>query len=91
VVEAEDIRREPRETLSALCAAIDLPFDEAMLRWAPGQHSADGVWAPHWYGAIFNTTGFAPPDEQAPDLPEHLRVIAEAARPYYERMRAFKI
>ena len=91
VVEAEDIRRDPRGTLAALCTAIDLPFDEAMLSWAPGQHADDGVWAPHWYGAIFNTTGFAPPDERAPDLPEHLRVIADAARPFYERMRAFKI
>ena len=91
VVEAEDIRRDPRGTLAALCTAIDLPFDEAMLSWAPGQHADDGVWAPHWYGAIFSTTGFAPPDERAVTLPEHLRVIAEAARPFYERMRAFKI
>ena len=91
VVEAEEIRRAPRGTLSALCAAIDLPFDEAMLSWAPGQHADDGVWAPHWYGAIFSTTGFAPPDERTVTLPEHLRVIAEAARPFYERMRAFKI
>lgn len=91
VVEAEDVRRDPRGTLSALCAAIELPFDAAMLSWTPGQHADDGVWAPHWYGAIFNSTGFAPPDERTPELPEHLRAIAAAARPYYERMRAFKI
>lgn len=91
VVEAEDVRRDPRGTLTALCAAIGLDFDEAMLSWAPGQHEADGVWAPHWYGAIFNSTGFAPPDEGAVELPGHLLEIAEAARPFYERMRAFKI
>jgi hypothetical protein len=91
VVEAEDIRRDPRRTLSALCAAIELPFDAAMLSWAPGQHADDGVWAPHWYGAIFNSTGFAPPDARDPELPEHLRAIAAEARPFFERMRAFKI
>jgi hypothetical protein len=91
VVESEDVRRDPRGTLSALCAAIELPFDEAMLSWAPGQHEDDGVWAPHWYGAIFNSTGFAPPDDGAADLPEHLRPVAEAARPFYDRMRTFKI
>lgn len=91
VVEAEDVRRDPRGTLSALCSAIGLEFDEAMLSWAPGQHKADGVWAPHWYGAIFNSTGFAPPDERAVQLPGHLLDIAEAARPFYERMRGFKI
>lgn len=91
VIEAEDVRRDPRGSLSALCAAIDLPFDEAMLNWAPRQHASDGVWAPHWYGAVFKTTGFAAPDESAPDLPDHLRVIADQARPFYERMQAFKL
>lgn len=91
VVEADDVRRDPSGTLSALCAAIGLDFDPAMLRWAAGQHEADGVWAPHWYGAIFQSTEFAPPEEGAVRLPEHLRAIADAAEPYYARMRAFKI
>jgi len=90
VVDSEDVRRDPRGTLSALCAAIDLPFDAGMLSWPQGQHADDGVWAPHWYGAIFKTTEFAPPDPM-PDLPEHLRPIAEAARPFYEQMAAFKL
>ncbi len=33
VIEAEDVRRDPREALTSLCAAIDLPFAEAMLSW----------------------------------------------------------
>jgi hypothetical protein len=85
------VRRDPRGTLTALCAAIELPFDPVMLQWAPGQHAEDGVWAPHWYGAIFKTTEFAPPDDGKVELPGQLQAIAEAARPYYERMRAFKI
>jgi hypothetical protein len=90
VVDSEDVRRDPRGTLSALCAAIDLDFTEAMLNWPKGQHPDDGVWAPHWYGAIFDTTGFAPPDDKAITLPDHLRSIADEARPYYERMAGFK-
>lgn len=85
VVDSEDVRRDPRGTLSNLCAAIDLPFTDAMLSWPKGQHKADGVWAPHWYGTIFASTGFAPPDA-TPPLPDHLRPIADAARPFYERM-----
>lgn len=91
VIEAEDVRRDPRAALAALCAAVDLPFEAAMLAWAPGQHASDGVWAPHWYNAVFKTTGFAAPDETAPVLPDHLQAIAERARPHYERMRAFKL
>ena len=90
VVDSEDVRRNPRRALSALCAAIDLPFDEAMLSWPKGQHPDDGVWAPHWYGAIFDSTGFAPPDEKMVVLPDHLRVIAEEARGFYAKMAAHK-
>jgi hypothetical protein len=90
VVDSEDVRRDPRGTLSALCAAIDLDFTDSMLNWPKGQHPDDGVWAPHWYGAIFDTTGFAPPDDKAITLPDHLRSIADEARPFYERMAAHK-
>jgi hypothetical protein len=90
VVDSEDVRRDPRGTLSALCAAIDLPFDEAMLAWPKGQHKYDGVWAPHWYGAIFDSTGFTPPDEKVVELPGHLQRIADEAQVFYERMAAFK-
>jgi hypothetical protein len=90
VVDSEDVRRDPRGTLSALCAAIDLDFTDSMLNWPKGQHPDDGVWAPHWYGAIFDTTGFAPPDDKAIILPDHLRSIADEARPFYERMAAHK-
>lgn len=90
VVDSEAVRRDPRTTLTALCAAIDLPFEGAMLSWPKGQHADDGVWAPHWYGAIFASTGFAPPDDKVVELPDHLRVIADAARPFYERMAEHK-
>lgn len=90
VVDSEDVRRDPRGTLSALCAVIGLPFTEAMLSWPRGQHPDDGVWAPHWYGAIFDSTGFAPPDEKVVELPEQLRRIADEARVFYERMAAHK-
>ena len=91
VIEAEDVRRDPAGTLGALCRAIDLPWTEAMLSWPKGQHPADGVWAPHWYGAIFNSTGFSPPDPEPAALPDPLRVIADTARPYYEGMRKHRL
>lgn len=90
VVDSEAVRRDPRAALSALCAAIDLPFTEAMLSWPRGQHLDDGVWAPHWYGAIFDSTGFAAPDDRPATLPDNLRLIADQARPYYERMAAHR-
>ena len=44
VVQAEDIRREPRRTLTALCDHLGLVFEERMLSW-PAAKPEDGVWA----------------------------------------------
>ena len=90
VVDSEDVRRDPRASLRALCHAIEIPFIEAMLSWPRGQHPDDGAWAPHWYGAIFDSTGFAPPDEKPPALPDRLRPIADQARVFYDRMAAYR-
>jgi hypothetical protein len=48
VIDSRDVLENPRGVLSALCGALDLPFDEAMLSWAAGPRPTDGVWAKHW-------------------------------------------
>src|SRR5690606_1924736 len=59
VVDGDDVLRDPAGTLSRLCAALGVPFDPAMLSWAPGLRDTDGAWAPVWYGKVAATTGFA--------------------------------
>lgn len=90
VVDSDDVRRNPEGTLRALCGAIGLEWDRAMLSWPRGPHEADGVWGPHWYNAVYQSTGFSPPDEIGA-LPESLAEIAEEARPFYERMKRHKL
>lgn len=60
VVDADDLLRDPRAVLSALCDAVGVPFSERMLWWPPGRRATDGSWAPHWYGSVERSTGFAP-------------------------------
>ncbi len=36
VIEAQDVLADPRGALLALCAAVEIPFDPAMLSWPPG-------------------------------------------------------
>jgi hypothetical protein len=91
VVEAEDVLADPRRILNALCARLHIPFDEAMLSWPPGPKPFDGIWAPHWYGAVWSSTGFATQPKIQTSLPPPLARIAEQAWPYYERLRAFKL
>ena len=45
VVEGQDVLADPRGMLGALCAALGISFDEAMLSWPPGRRASDGVWA----------------------------------------------
>jgi len=93
VIEGADVLADPRGALGALCAACGIAFDEAMLAWPPGRRASDGVWAPAWYEAVEQTTGFAPPEREgrAPDLPDGLKRIAEQARPLYEKLARHRI
>jgi hypothetical protein len=91
VIDAEDVLRDPRGTLSALCAACAIPFDEAMLAWPAGRRPSDGVWAAHWYAAVERSTGFAPYRPREVALAPQLAAIAEEARGYYERLRPYRI
>lgn len=88
VIDSADIRRDPRGMLTRLCEALDLPFDPAMLSWSKGGHPSDGVWAPHWYGAVHASTGFAPAEGPLPKLDCALADLARAALPDYEALRA---
>ena len=93
VIDASDVLRNPRGTLSALCGALDIPFAGEMLHWPPGRRETDGVWAPAWYDAVERSTGFAPPRPPVPfeALRDDLKLIAEAARPYYEKLQRYRL
>ncbi|MCX7287056.1 MAG: HAD family hydrolase [Rhodobacterales bacterium] len=91
VISAESIRANPREGLTRLCAALDLPFTDAMLAWAPGPKPQDGAWAPHWYNAVHRSTGFEDPEGPLPDLPPAYQRLADQALPSYHRLAALAL
>lgn len=88
VIDAEQLRRAPEATLRALCDALGLEWDPAMLAWPAGPHPQDGVWARHWYANTWSSTGFTtdltpegvPPRSDAPFYDEAVAL--------YERLRA---
>ena len=59
-----------------------------MLHWEQGPRGYDGVWAKHWYGAVWNSTGFAEPEGELPEVSEELWPVLDAALPFYDTMRA---
>ena len=62
-----------------------------MLAWPAGPHPADGVWAPHWYSAVWASTGFAPPRPVPDDVPESVRDVLDTCRPLYDRLAAHRL
>ena len=91
VIDAEDVLADPARTLTALCAALDISFDPAMLAWRAGRRATDGVWSPAWYQTVEQSTGFGRPSERPIKLAPRLEMIAAKARPYYERLAGHKL
>lgn len=91
VIDSGDVLADPEGTLSALCLALGIDFDPAMLSWPPGRRETDGVWASHWYGRVEASTGFEAPLQDNVELDSHLRKVAEACRSHYEIMAAHRL
>jgi hypothetical protein len=91
VVSAESVRQDPRGALTRLCAALGIPFTDAMLAWPPGPKPHDGVWAPHWYNAVHASTGFGNPEGPLPALDAAGQRLVDQAMPHYDRLAALAI
>jgi Sulfotransferase domain len=92
VIDSSDLLAAPEASLRALCAALGVPFSASMLSWPAGPRSSDGVWAPHWYDSVWQSTGFAPARQgPPPSLDPTLEPLLDACLPYYEKLRENKI
>ncbi len=92
VVDAADVLAAPASILAALCAALGLAYDPAMIAWPAGRRATDGVWAPAWYDQVERSTGFAVRLERPQVRLDHRsRQIAEAAAPAYERLARHRL
>lgn len=91
VVDSADILADPPGMLRALCDAVGLAFDPAMLHWPAGPKPFDGIWARHWYGSVHASTGFGGPEGALPELDGEAAALAARALPIYEALHARRL
>ena len=91
VIDSGDFLRAPEAHLRALCGWLGIGFSERMLRWPKGPRASDGIWAPHWYAHVWESSGFeaASPHELA--LTGEAAAVAEACLPHYRRLHALRM
>ena len=85
VLDSRELLLDPAGVLKQLCQNLELEFSEEMLRWPTGPRAEDGVWAPHWYHAVHQSTGFAPYQAKT-DFPSHLEPLLNECAPWYNRL-----
>ena len=86
VIDAGEFLRAPEPHLRWVCDWLGVPFTDRMLAWPEGPRDSDGVWAPHWYAAVWKSTGFEPWRPREIALSDHDAAVAEACRPTYHAL-----
>ncbi|GFR44350.1 hypothetical protein Agub_g5567, partial [Astrephomene gubernaculifera] len=92
VVDSDELLRHPEGVLRALCAALRIPWQPAMLSWQPGPKPYDGCWADWWYRNTHRGTGFdAEVREPRKPLPDHLKPLLAECYPLYDMLARLAI
>ena len=87
VLDSRELLLDPASVLRQLCDRIDVAYSEQMLHWEAGPRAEDGVWAPHWYRAVHQSTGFSPYQAKT-EFPESLQPLLDECRPWYDKLFA---
>jgi len=91
IIDAGDFLRNPEGYLRALCDWLGIDFSERMLHWPKGPRASDGVWAPHWYAHVWESTGFEASAAHEPVLSGQAADVAEACRGSYEQLHRMRM
>lgn len=91
IIDARDFLGAPEAHLRALCTWLDIGFTDRMLKWPTGTRASDGVWAPHWYTRVTESTRFQQRTKREATLTGHAAEVAEACLPHYQRLHEARL
>ena len=86
ILDAKDILQHPESMLKQLCNQLGIDFSGKMLFWPAGKRDSDGVWAPHWYSRVEQSTGFMPYQEKEIQLNDDLIPIYKKCMAHYNML-----
>ncbi len=86
VIDSKRLLESPEVVLEKLCERIGIDFHRTMLSWKAGPKEADGVWAPHWYHNVHQSTGFVPYAPKTEPFPERLKPLLDQCQPLYDEL-----
>ncbi len=87
VLDSRELLLDPARVLAELCRRIGVEYSDGMLSWEPGPRAEDGVWAPHWYHAVHQSTGFSAYRAKT-EFPAHLEPLLAECEPLYKQLYA---
>lgn len=91
VMESKDILKNPEEMMKLLCEKLTIPFDNSMLTWPKGYRDSDGIWAPHWYNRVIESTGFSKYKPKDINLDSKTELITKKCMPYYLELSKYAL
>jgi hypothetical protein len=86
VIESSELLRDPEHYLRSWCDDLGVAFTDRMLSWPPGPRDSDGVWARHWYEAVWRSTAFTAHQPREIDLEPTASAVAEICMPMYRAL-----
>ncbi len=86
VIDSGEILKDPEYSLTILCDAIGIPFDNKMLKWNAGNRKEDGIWAKYWYENVHKSTCFEKQKTSSRKLPDEFTSLYDECMVYYDEM-----
>ncbi len=90
ILDSDDLRKNPAKELGELAGFLGMPFTESMLSWPAGPLPEDGIWAKYWYDNVHQSTGFAPYEDKAYDVPQPLLPLLEDSKKLFQQILKYK-
>ncbi len=91
VIDAGDLRKNPRQTLSLLCEALEVEFTDKMLNWSVG-NPTDDIWSKYgWYDTARESTGFHPYKPKTDAIPERFQNLLSQCDEIYRELYRYRL